>query len=135
MRIGARGTGSYSYCNVKVQRIVIAETVGDFKSFLVVIGCRVLPRIQIRRGRASRAAPANTTGETMSIKSKLINFMDQSVTKAIFSISIIGSALPSIYQDVTSGRGMTWAYFGNVMIGILILLESWLWTADVVREQ
>jgi hypothetical protein len=71
----------------------------------------------------------------VSIKSTLKKFMDQSVTKAIFSISIIGSALPSIYQDVTSGHGLTWAYFGNVMIGVLMLLESWLWTADVVRER
>ena len=70
----------------------------------------------------------------MSIKSTLTKFMDQSVTKAIFSMSIIGSALPSIYHDVTTGHGLTWAYFGNVMIGILMLLESWLWTADVVRE-
>jgi hypothetical protein len=81
-------------------------------------------------------APKGThTGGTMSIKSTLTKFMDHSVIKAIFSISIIGSALPSIYHDVTTGQGLTWAYFGNVMIGILMLLESWLWTADVVREQ
>jgi hypothetical protein len=86
--------------------------------------------------QTSRAvADAIKTGGTMSLKAMLTKFMDQSVTKAIFSISIIGSTLPSIYHDVTTGQGTTWAYYGNLMIGILMLLESWLWTADVVREE
>ena len=54
--------------------------------------------------------------------------------KAVFSLSIIGSAIPSIYQDFTYGHQGTWTHYGMVLIGTLYLIESILWTLDVWKK-
>jgi len=61
-------------------------------------------------------------------------FLDSNVTKLVFAISIIASAIPSIYQDLTYGHQGTWTHYGMVLIGILYFIETSLWTLDVIKD-
>jgi hypothetical protein len=61
-------------------------------------------------------------------------FLDSNVTKLVFAISIIASAIPSIYQDLTYGHQGTWTHYGMVLVGILYFIETSLWTLDVIKD-
>ena len=61
-------------------------------------------------------------------------FLDSNVTKLVFAISIIASAIPSIYQDLTYGHQGTWTHYGMMLVGILYFIETSLWTLDVIRD-
>jgi len=61
-------------------------------------------------------------------------FLDNNITKLVFAISIIASAIPSIYQDLTYGHQGTWTHYGMVLVGILYFIETSLWTLDVIKN-
>ena len=61
-------------------------------------------------------------------------FLDNDKTKLVFAISIMGSAIPSIYQDLTYGHQGTWTHYGMVLVGILYFIETSLWTLDVIKN-
>ena len=62
------------------------------------------------------------------------SFLNKKWVKAIFSFSIILSALPSIYQDITYGHQGTWTHYGMMLVGVLYLIESVLWTMDIWKK-
>ena len=66
--------------------------------------------------------------------SKLKKFMNLKGVKLIFSLSIILSALPSIYQDIHAGSSNDWTHYGMALVGILYLIESVLWVMDIWDE-
>ena len=51
--------------------------------------------------------------------------------KLLFSFSIMLSAIPSIYQDITYGHGGVWTHYGMMMVGLLYFIESSIWTLEV----
>ena len=51
-------------------------------------------------------------------------FLDNRWVKILFSISIMGSAIPSIYQDFTYGHQGVWTHYGMALVGILYFIES-----------
>ena len=53
----------------------------------------------------------------------------------LFSLAIMGSAIPSIYQDFTDGHSGTWTHYGMALTGFLYFIESLLWTLDLWKEQ
>jgi len=55
--------------------------------------------------------------------------------KLVFSLSIILSAIPSIYQDMVYGHDGTWTHYGMITIGGLYLVESILWIMDVWNDR
>tara|TARA_R110002020_G_scaffold366025_1_gene578105 strand:+ start:392 stop:715 length:324 start_codon:yes stop_codon:yes gene_type:complete len=55
--------------------------------------------------------------------------------KLVFSLSIILSAIPSIYQDVAYGHSGTWTHYGMMAIGMLYFMESILWIIDVWNDK
>ena len=59
------------------------------------------------------------------------SFLDKKCVKILFSLSIMLSALPSIYQDLTYGHQGTWTHYGMMLVGILYFIESVLWTMDI----
>ena len=61
-------------------------------------------------------------------------FLNLKSIKFIFSISIIGSAIPSIYQDFTYGHSGIWTHYGMMFVGILYFIESLLWTLDLWKK-
>ena len=61
-------------------------------------------------------------------------FLNSNITKLVFAISIIISAMPSIYQDLTYGHQGTWTHYGMVLVGILYFIETSLWTLDVIKD-
>ena len=61
-------------------------------------------------------------------------FLNNKLVKFIFSISIMGSAVPSIYQDFTYGSQGEWTHYGMMLVGVLYLIESVLWTLDLWKE-
>ena len=63
-----------------------------------------------------------------------MKFLDNNKTKLVFAISIIASAIPSIYQDLTYGHQGTWTHYGMVLVGILYFIETSLWTLDVIKN-
>ena len=58
-------------------------------------------------------------------------FLKRPWIKLIFSLSIILSAIPSIYQDITYGHTGTWTHYGMMAVGTLYLVESLLWIIDI----
>ena len=54
--------------------------------------------------------------------------------KLIFSLAIMLSAIPSIYQDFTYGHQGTWTHYGMMGVGILYFIESLLWTLDLWKS-
>ena len=58
-------------------------------------------------------------------------FLKNKWIKSIFSIAIIGSALPAIHQDFTYGHQGEWTHYGMMLVGLLYLVESVLWTLDI----
>ena len=61
--------------------------------------------------------------------------MKNKYIKIIFSIAIIGSALPSVYQDLTYGHQGQWTHYGMMLVGILYFIESTLWTLDLWKKE
>ena len=62
-------------------------------------------------------------------------FLSNKLVKLLFSLSIIGSAIPSIYQDFTCGHQGTWTHYGMMLVGLLYLIESVLWTLDLWKGE
>jgi len=60
--------------------------------------------------------------------------LDNKYIKLLFSISIMGSAIPSIYQDFTYGPQGVWTHYGMMLVGILYFIESILWTLDLWKK-
>mgnify|MGYP003651731698 CR=1 FL=1 len=60
--------------------------------------------------------------------------MNNKYVKLLFSISIMGSAIPSVYQDLTYGHQGEWTHYGMILVGILYLIESTLWTLDLWKK-
>jgi len=61
--------------------------------------------------------------------------MQNKYVKLLFSISIMGSAIPSIYADFIYGQQGTWTHYGMMLVGILYLIESLLWTMDLWKKE
>tara|TARA_R110000765_G_scaffold248604_1_gene350443 strand:+ start:363 stop:569 length:207 start_codon:yes stop_codon:yes gene_type:complete len=61
-------------------------------------------------------------------------FLDNNKTKLVFAISIMGSAIPSISQDLIYGHQGTWTHYGMMLVGILYFIETSLWTLDVIKN-
>ena len=74
---------------------------------------------------------AKCFAKTISMK----KFLDNKGIKALFSISIIGSAIPSIYQDFAYGSSGQWTHYGMILVGILYLIEAVLWTLDLWKKE
>ena len=61
-------------------------------------------------------------------------FLENKWVKLLFSLSIMLSAIPSIYQDFTYGHQGEWTPYGMMMVGILYFTESLLWTMDLWKN-
>jgi len=70
----------------------------------------------------------------MSKATLVERFMKNTWVKIIFSLAILGSAIPSIYADFTYGHQGIWTHYGMVAVGVLYLIESLLWTVDVLKD-
>jgi hypothetical protein len=57
--------------------------------------------------------------------------MNRKWVKLVFSLAIMGSALPAIYQDFTYGHQGEWVHYGMILVGALYFIESILWVLDV----
>ena len=62
------------------------------------------------------------------------SFLDNKWVKVIFSLSIMLSAIPSIYQDFTYGHQGEWTHYGMMIVGVLYFIESILWTMDLWKN-
>jgi hypothetical protein len=60
--------------------------------------------------------------------------MNKKWIKLIFSITIIGSAIPSIYADFIYGHQGEWTHYGMILVGILYLMESIFWIVDIWKK-
>ena len=60
--------------------------------------------------------------------------MNNKYVKLLFSLSIMGSAIPSVYQDLTCGHQGEWTHYGMILVGILYFIESTLWTLDLWKK-
>ena len=58
-------------------------------------------------------------------------FLSRKIIKGIFSLAIIGSAVPEIYADVAYGHQGEWVHYGMVLVGVLYFVESILWVLDI----
>ena len=58
-------------------------------------------------------------------------FIDRKWVKLVFSLAIMGSALPAIYQDFTYGHQGEGVHYGMALVGALYFIESTLWVLDV----
>ena len=61
-------------------------------------------------------------------------FLNNKWTKLLFSLSIMLSAVPSIYQDFTCGHSGEWTHYGMMLVGSLYFIESVLWTLDIWKK-
>jgi len=61
-------------------------------------------------------------------------FIDRKWVKLVFSLAIMGSALPAIYQDFTYGHQGEWVHYGMALVGALYFIESTLWVLDVWND-
>ena len=66
---------------------------------------------------------------------KLKRLTFKGMYKLIFSVSIMGSAMPSIYQDFTQGNDGSWTHYGMILVGILYFIESLLWTCEIWKQE
>ena len=58
-------------------------------------------------------------------------FLKRNWVRLMFSVSIMVSAIPSIYQDFTYGHQGEWTHYGMMLVGLLYFVESLLWTLDI----
>jgi hypothetical protein len=72
--------------------------------------------------------------DTLKKELKPKSFLDNRWVKILFSISIMLSAVPSIYEDFTYGHQGTWTHYGMALVGILYFIESLLWTLDLWKK-
>ena len=49
-------------------------------------------------------------------------FLNNKYIKLLFSIAIMGSAIPSIYQDFTYGHSGEWPHYGMMLVGLLYFI-------------
>ena len=75
-----------------------------------------------------------TTHSTPSHQISHIDICTHKYVKLCFSFAILGSAIPSIYQDFTYGHQGTWTHYGMGLVGILYFIESLLWTLDLWKS-
>jgi len=68
------------------------------------------------------------------IKPKPTPFLEKKWVKLVFSLSIMVSAIPSIYQDFTYGHQGEWTHYGMMLIGLLYFTESLLWVLDIWKK-
>lgn len=68
------------------------------------------------------------------IKPKRKPLTERRWVKIIFSLSVMLSAIPSIYQDLTYGHSGNWTHYGMMMVGLLYFVESILWTIDIWKN-
>ena len=68
-------------------------------------------------------------------ENKIKSVLNNKWVKLLFSLSIMGSAIPSIYQDFTYGSQGEWTHYGMMLVGALYLTESVLWTLDLWKEK
>ena len=61
-------------------------------------------------------------------------FLSRKIVKGIFSLAIIGSALPEIYQDFAYGHQGEWTHYGMALVGVLYFVESILWVLDIWED-
>ena len=61
-------------------------------------------------------------------------FLENKWIKILFSLSIMLSAIPSIYQDFTYGHQGEWTHYGMMIVGVLYFIESILWTMDLWKN-
>jgi len=61
-------------------------------------------------------------------------FLERKWVKLTFSLSIMVSAIPSIYQDFTYGHQGEWTHYGMMLIGLLYFTESLLWVLDIWKK-
>lgn len=98
-----------------------------------------------RKRKTTKRTPTPVTKLKGIIKAKHTppkakNILDKEVSlnnpiiKALFSISIIGSAIPSVYMDFTQGHSGHFSHYGMMLVGILYGIESTLWTLDVWKK-
>ncbi len=98
-----------------------------------------MPAKKIKRKRKTKRAPTPVDRLRGSIKAKKI--LDKEVNlnnpiiKALFSISIIGSAIPSVYMDFSQGHSGHFSHYGMMLVGILYGIESTLWALDVWKKK
>jgi len=55
--------------------------------------------------------------------------------KILFSIVILISSIPAIYEDIINGYQGTLSHYGLFIIGLSSLLENLLWVLDVWQDQ
>ena len=72
--------------------------------------------------------------DTLEKEVKPKSFLDNKCVKILFSISIMLSAVPSIYEDFTYGHQGTWTHYGMALVGIFYFIESLLWTLDLWKK-
>ena len=93
-------------------------------------------KIKRKRKPTKRASVAALRGsiKAKKILDKEVN-LNNPIIKALFSISIIGSAIPSVYMDFTQGHSGHFSHYGMMLVGILYGIESTLWTLDVWKKK
>ncbi len=91
-----------------------------------------MPDIKLRRMYPRELEPSWKYIAKSMLK-KEINFNSKMV-KLIFSISIIGSAIPSVYQDFAYGHSGHFSHYGMILVGFLYGIESILWTLDLWKK-
>tara|TARA_R110000744_G_scaffold23556_1_gene59669 strand:- start:129 stop:407 length:279 start_codon:yes stop_codon:yes gene_type:complete len=91
-----------------------------------------MPHIKLQRLHPTELEPT-WKYIAKSILKKEINFKSKMV-KMIFSISIIGSAIPSVYMDFTYGHSGHFSHYGMILVGFLYGVESLLWTLDLWKK-
>jgi len=70
----------------------------------------------------------------IKFKSSIKSFLENKYVRLLFSFAIMGSAIPSIYQDFTYGHQGTWTHYGMGFVGILYFIESLLLTLDLWKS-
>jgi len=65
------------------------------------------------------------------MKKFIKKILDNTWVKLLFSISIIVSSVPSIIQDFQDSVNNGYTHYGLFIVGVMYLLESLLWIADI----
>jgi hypothetical protein len=65
------------------------------------------------------------------MKKFIKKILDNTWVKLLFSISIIVSSVPSIIQDFQDPVNNGYTHYGLFIVGVMYLLESLLWIADI----
>jgi len=68
-----------------------------------------------------------------SIRKSLQKLLQNRWTKLLFSLAIMGSAVPDILADFESPTG-SWTHWGMFLIGLSSLVENVLWIGEIWGE-